>query len=308
MERKLNRGEQLFRNWHTTSAVRSRPDDYHLTTEDLADPVPDRWFPPALNAALALEEIQRQPSARRLIIHVSHLVHFLDYTTELELTVVNNAIALMTHGGISQNFTRSDHRAALMLYTDEGYHALFSRQIADQVAEHYCLERTQPMRAARLHQYIAQAPVDFREITEFLIAFVSETIITKELSMLTREQLVSPIFNMLRDHLNDEGRHSIFFAGCFARIIPKLNATEKLYVAQALCEIIPIFCRPDALFLQNVLSDEPELCKDILAALECTASARGPSVASFTLHAIQRTDLLANAHHRRLFREVGLIP
>ncbi|MEX5341512.1 diiron oxygenase [Pseudomonas sp. I2] len=211
-----DRGERAFHDWHQNSAVRSRPYAYLLTPQDLADTDPERWYPTSLNPVLSLSEVTKLPSSTRLNAHVAHLVHFLDYTTTLELTVVNDAVASMTLGALKQNFDAVDQRAALKLYTDEGYHALFSRQIADQLVEHFDIARHPAMRLLLLNQYIEQTPSTYKSLAVFMIAFVSETIITRELLDLSREQLVEPVFHMLRDHLHDEARHSVFFLIVFA--------------------------------------------------------------------------------------------
>ncbi|WP_337157261.1 diiron oxygenase [Pseudomonas putida] len=301
-------GSRAFKDWDRRSAVRSRPYQYCLSSRDLAVLEPERWYPTCLCPALQLEELRCLPSSSRLTAHIAHLVHFLDYTTSLELTVVNECVASITLGDLKRYFTSTDQRMALLLYTDEGYHASFSRKIADQVSEHFNLARYPSMRLSRLNYYLKKAPENYRYIAVFLVAFVSETVITKELLDLTRLQLIEPVFNMLRDHLHDEARHAIFFSGCLAKLLPQLSESEKAFTAHALSDILEIFFRPDREFLAALFGQDSFHFNIIIEQLESVIKERLPQVAAPTLLAIQRSTLLEDRVHRELFRKRGLLP
>lgn len=301
------RGFRSFDNWHEFSSVRSRQNLYLCTNADFEEAAPEKWFPIAISPALSHPEIVALTSPRRLRIHISHLIHFLDYTTKLEVEIVNEAVALMVHGSLSRYFNSSDHQIALKLYTDEGYHALFSRQQADQVSNHFRIERHDALRIRLLVQFIEQCPESMRDLSVFLVAFVSETVITKELALLNRQAIVPPVFAMLRDHLSDEARHSIFFAASFVKLISKLTEVEQSFAVDALSKIITLFYCPDSPFLRSLLADCPTACARLLTDLEQPASRRGCDIASLTLETIKHTGLLASARHVQLFKERGLL-
>jgi hypothetical protein len=124
-------------DWDNKAAVRVRRNDY-LLPDDLEQQLSIRdWFPPAFipYCKHPLIDTAGRPMAQRLA--ANHLVYFLDYTTLLEHRVVNRAVETLVHGELDVPIPRQMKTAALQLYTDEGYHALFSNEVAEQVAALY---------------------------------------------------------------------------------------------------------------------------------------------------------------------------
>ncbi|HDS1820440.1 TPA: diiron oxygenase [Pseudomonas putida] len=306
--KKNNRSNAVFRNWHLSSAVRSRPYAYGFSSEDFAQAEPSLWFPAVLSSALSHEALKNLPKSELLSAHVHHLVYFMDYTTELEIAHVNQAVRCMVSGSLEKYFNEDERRIALKLYADEGYHALFSREISDQVANHFGLVRMRSARIERLDQVLKKSPLGFRCLTKFCVAFVSETLITHELYKLSRASLVVPVAHMLNDHLHDEGRHAIFFSDCFVRLWWQIHKREKDYVVQMLLEVLAIFGRPDASFLHLVFKSRPALCVEVFDYLESNWTKRMPEISEMTLRAIQATDLLDDESYFLQFKAAGLIP
>ena len=200
-------------DWNNHASVRTSRHDYRLP-EDLQLQLQTRfWFPPAFLPYLSHPAIEAAGSKVMHRLAASHLVHFLDYTTLLEHRIVNRAVETIVHGELPAYIPPRMKTAALQLYTDEGYHALFSHHLAEQIAElHGFTGRPQmPLRITRLTGQIARTPESKRPLAWFLLGFVSETIIARELLDVCRETLVSSVNDMLRDHLADEARHSRFF-------------------------------------------------------------------------------------------------
>jgi len=308
MSIKTFRGLKAFRSWQHKSSVRARHHDYDLTADDLSAPSPEHWFPTTLSAALVLPEIKCLPTAKRLKAHVAHLVHFLDYTTDLEMTLVNRAVSLMVHGRISRYFDVAERQAVLMLYTDESFHAFVSRQMSDQVSLHFGISRKKSSRCIRIQRYLNRCPEKYREFAVFVVAFISETIITKELLIGTQGRLIAPVHSILQDHLLDEARHSLFFMDCFVKLIPQLDGCEKKFVTKALADLLRIFFRPDQMLLHSILGGDLQAYAHAVHQLECSAFERGRVTASSTLHTIQETKLLNEHCNALIFRELGLVP
>ncbi|MGJ7548320.1 diiron oxygenase [Pseudomonas alloputida] len=99
----------------------------------------------------------------------------------------------------------------LKLYADEGYHALFSKDLAEQIAGYHRLERYRSVRLKHLSRLLVRYSGKWEELALFVMAFISETVITRELSLLGQDDLNVPVFSMLTDHLHDEAKHSVFF-------------------------------------------------------------------------------------------------
>jgi len=307
MTKATKRSITLFRNWHSSSAVRSRPYAYQFTKTDFAHTEPGLWFPSALSPALTHDSVKSLPKKELLIIHASHLVHFMDYTTTLEMTYVNEAVRCIVVGSLNKYFEDDERRGALKLYTDEGYHALFSKKIADQVSKHFNLTRTKPARLERLNCILEKSPQNLKCLTHFCIGFVSETLITPELIKLSSDVLVAPVANMLRDHIHDEGRHAVFFSECFAKLWQKISKVERDYMAQILPEVLIAFCQPDLPFLHRLFKPRPTLAEEVTAYVLANRSVWMMEICGPTLRAIERTDLLDDEGYFLLFQSAGLM-
>lgn len=205
-------------------------------------------------------------------------------------------------------FDSEQCRIALKLYTDEGYHALFSRDLADQASKHFGLARVRSARIFGLDNIVAKSPLEYRCLTRFCIAFVSETLIARELLTLSSGSLVEPVAHVFKDHLHDEGRHAVFFAECFFQLWGRISRCEKNHVVKVLLEAISVFCRPDKPFLRLLFKTRPIIARKVISCLEANGSARMLEVSQPTLRAIKRTDLLDDESYFLQFRMAGLIP
>ncbi len=298
---------KAFQRWHSDSAVRSLPYRYEVTVDDFSVATPRFWFPPILIPALDHPAVAALPEQSLLHVHVKHLVHFLDYTTELEVGHVNGAVELMVTGALRKYFSNEERSVLLKLYVDEGYHALFSKDMADQIAHFFRLERSGGYRVFELKRFERECPSQFRELGAFVVAFVSETIVVRELSTLSRADLIRPIYHMFRDHLHDEGQHARVFMNCFVKLWGQLCVRDRDFVVDALVKVIHIFCRPDKVLNEVLFGDLSCSGDGVAEFLELRWRARIPRILEVTLMAIKRTDLLLCANYSEKFKRSGLL-
>ncbi|UQS13759.1 diiron oxygenase [Pseudomonas sp. HS6] len=301
-------------DWNTRASVRSSAHDYSLPA-DIAQQLETRhWFPPAFLPYLAHPAIE---AAGRSVVHrltANHLVHFLDYTTLLEHRIVNRAVEVIVHGELPVDVSPAMKTAAFQLYTDEGYHALFSHQVAEQIAGFYAItgRPVMPKRITRMNGLIDRTLQEQRPLTWFLLGFVSETIIARELLDVCRDSLVSGVNDMLRDHLTDEARHSRYFTEVFHYLWLHLGAQQRTFTATTLLEIIGIFFEVDKQWLQQSLCDAGIADNAVLEILGKMATrqasqlrARAGSIA--TLNALKKAGFFAEPQNQILFARAGLI-
>ncbi|MFP6832772.1 MAG: diiron oxygenase [Pseudomonas sp.] len=303
-----------LRDWDSRASVRSSTHDYQLP-DDVQQQLQSRyWFPPAFLPYLAHPAIQ---AAGREVLHrltANHLVHFLDYTTLLEHRIVNRAVEVIAHRELPIYVPLPMKHAALQLYTDEGYHALFSNRLAEQIAGLYGItgRPTIPRRITRMNAMIARTPEKNRALAWFLLGFVSETIIARELLDICRDTLVSSLNDMLRDHLADEARHSRYFAEVFHYCWLSMNSRQRTFVSRTLLEIIGIFFEVDERWLQQSLrgagiadSDVMEIVRGMATVQANRARARSGCIA--TVDALRKAGFFATPHNQTLFAKAGLI-
>lgn len=300
-------------DWDNKAAVRVRKNDYHLP-DDLEQQLSSRdWFPPAFIPYIEHPLINKAGRSVAQRLAANHLVYFLDYTTSLEHRVVNRAVETIVHGELAMPIPKQMKTAALQLYTDEGYHALFSNEVAEQIATLYDIGDRQPSRRIdRLLDVIdATSPVD-RSLAWFLLGFVSETIIAKELLVITRDTLVSTVYRMLRNHLEDEARHSRYFSEVFQYLWAALSQAQRDLTARMLLEIIDLYFEPDMPWLIRSLAsvgfDEQSSRQIITGLLQPDAHARRVrSGAVSTFAAMEKASFFDNDHNRQLFFQAGFI-
>ncbi|WP_447795139.1 diiron oxygenase [Pseudomonas farris] len=301
-------------DWNTRASVRTSEHDY-LLPPDLEQQLETRhWFPPGFLAYL------NHPTIKALgptVIHrlsANHLVYFLDYTTVLEHRIVNRSVETIVHGELKVHIPPRMKTAALQLYTDEGYHALFSNSLAEQIAGFYGinLRPLMPHRITRLNTLLDRAPDKHRTLAWFLVGFVSETIIAKELLDVCRDDLVSSVQAMLREHLADEARHSRYFSEVFHYLWLTLNSRQRAFAARLLLDSIRIFFEADERWLRESLRsagvDEIAVTEILgeLTSLQATFQ-RARSGAGATLQALKKAGFFDLPYNQQLFMTAGLI-
>ena len=300
--------------WDSRAAVRTSRHAY-LLPPDIEQQLETRyWFPPAFLSYLNHPAIK---DAGRAITHrlsANHLVYFLDYTTLLEHRIVNRSVETIVHGELGVCIPLRMKNAALQLYTDEGYHALFSNGLAEQIAVFYGMvdRPVMPQRITRLHALIERTPDRHKPLAWFLTGFVSETIIAKDLLDICRDVLVDGVQEMLRDHLADEALHSRYFSEVFHHLWLHLNSAQRLFCAGLLPEIIRVFFEVDERWLRvsfRSVGLSETSCADIIEGLfnaqACLQRAR--SGASATLNALKKAGFFDLPHNRQLFTRAGLL-
>ena len=301
-------------DWDNRAAVRTSKHTY-LLPPDIEQQLETRhWFPPAFLPYLNHPAVK---DAGRAITHrlsANHLVYFLDYTTLLEHRIVNRSVETIVHGELGVCIPQRMKNAALQLYTDEGYHALFSNSLAEQIAAFYGMvdRPVMPQRITRLHALLERTPDRHKPLAWFLTGFVSETIIAKDLLDICRDALVDGVQEMLRDHLADEARHSRYFCEVFHYLWLHLTSAQRLFCAGLLPEIIRVFFEVDERWLRASFRSvglSETACLEIIEGLSDAQATlqRARSGASATLSALKKAGFFDLPYNRQLFTKAGLL-
>ncbi|WP_017254428.1 diiron oxygenase [Pseudomonas tolaasii] len=303
-------------DWHNRASVRTKKNSYALPpVADLEQQLHTKgWFPPSFIHYFAHPAIEQASRQARHRLAANHLVYFLNYTTILEHKIVNRAVEVLIHDELRIELPHAMKIAALQLYTDEGYHALFSYELAAQVAEFYRMPvwDAPPKRIRLLLDLLDIGSDSSRALRWFMVGFVSETIIAKELLDLTGDTLVPTVYQMFREHLEDEARHSRYFCEVFQYLWPRLSSAQQLVSARQLIDIILVFSEVDEHWLAASLAsagiapNEAEQVIQQVVAPDARAR-RARSGATATLLAMKRAGFFEQQAHRELFSMAGLI-
>ena len=169
-----------------------------------------------------------------------------------------------------------------------------------------------PMRITQLNTAITRVPETDRPLAWFLLGFVSETIIARELLEVCRDTLVSSVSDMLRDHLADEARHSRYFSEVFHYLWLTLNSRQRTFSARMLLEFLRIFFEVDERWLKQSLRSvgiADDVIRKILDGLISPRASRQRTKAGAkaTLEAMTKAGFFALINNRKLFAKAGLV-
>ncbi|OYQ15203.1 aminobenzoate oxygenase [Pseudomonas mandelii] len=301
-------------DWNTRASVRVSEHTYQLPPDLKRQLETRHWFAPEFLPYLNHPAIKAAGRAVAHRLSANHLVYFLDYTTLLEHRIVNRSVETIVHNELGVSIPPRMKTAALQLYTDEAYHALFSNSLAEQIADIYGMTERPvlPQRIARLNALLDRTPDKHKALAWILVGFVSETIIAKELLDVCRDTLVSSVQEMLRDHLADEARHSRYFCEVFHYLWLQLSCGQRTFTARSLLEILLLFFEVDERWLGESLRSaglSEASVAQILGDLtgEQAQRLRARSGAGATLNAMKKAGFFDLPANRQLFSRAGLL-
>ena len=301
-----------LQNWDTKASVRVKPRRM-LHDEEALGHV---YFSPELvPIAQHPEVVALGPEAVRAM-QVQHLYRYLDFTTQLELEVVNTACRDIALGKIRARFPDVMREDAFKLCTDEAHHAYFSDDMKRQVAAATGIrpaELDTPRFLHRLRLLQSGLPAGLRPMAELLFTVVSETLISSILCEIPKDRrVVSAVRHIVADHAEDEGRHSAYFSQLFGYVWPQLSASEQVALGRHLPHYVLAFLSPDHAAIRRSLDILPldqatieRVVGETYPASEVVASAREAAVVTMRLFEYQ--GLLDNPAIRDEFAGQGLI-
>ncbi|MBP0633423.1 diiron oxygenase [Cupriavidus sp. AcVe19-1a] len=301
-----------FSNWNDDSVVRTRPYRYTCKSTDKDDPASGDWFFPSALTFLSNPLLAGLPQGQVQEILARNLITFLEYTTLLEHRIVNKSVQFIAQNCLPVSIPHGMRMDALRVYTDEGYHAIMSADVANQVSRIYGIaqENRQFSRIARLEAMAEtfQLPT----LGWFLIGFVSETAITTEFTKMGRTSLVPGVHNMLMDHLSDEWKHSRYFTGMFSYLWPRLTESERDFCATQLPSIIHECFRLDGSLLERDFCEmgiDSNIARIISEerGKESEHRLRARTGAVATLHALKSCSFFNDPRYVATFTRYGLI-
>lgn len=219
-------------HWYKTAGVRTGIRRMFLD-ETEAGKV---FFPEQLVPHLAHESVRALPAERLRELSVRHLYQFLLSATHVETRIVNRAAEMIATNRAGLDLPPSARLDAFKVYCDEGYHALYSLDLADQIAAVTRIpipECDYGGLVTRLEETGQRLLPGEPRLVALLQVVVFETLITAVLNELPNDpSVVTTVRDVMRDHARDEGRHHRFFTAflheLWAQLSPSLRAPVAL--------------------------------------------------------------------------------
>jgi hypothetical protein len=301
-----------LRHWDTRSSVRVKPRRL-LRDEEAMGRV---YFSPEL-VPIAEHPLVRRfgPEAVRQL-QVRQLYRYLDFTTQLELEVVNTVakeIALGKAGVELPDVMRED---AFKLCTDEAHHAYFSEDMKRQALASTGItpvEEGTPSFLVRLRGLQADLPSEMVSMSELLFTVVSETLISSILAEIPKDpRVVTAVRQVVEDHAEDEGRHSAYFSQLFGCFWPHVTGAQRTALGPQLPHYILAFLEPDRSATRRALARLPLEDDEIEAVIDqtypaATVASNARDAARVTLHLFENHGVLDDPRIGDEFRACGLI-
>lgn len=223
--------------WYETSGVRTGVRRMFHETEAGKVFFPDRLVP-----YLAHEAVRELPAERREELTVRHLYQFLLSTAHLETRVVNRGAELIANDRSGVELSAASRLDAFKVYCDEGYHALYSLDLATQIGE----VTGTPVPRWDYGGFVDQLGADVAAtmpgeptLAALLQVVVFETLITSVLNEVPPDvTVVTAVRDTVRDHARDEGHHHRYFTGFFHELWHQLDRDLRVTAVTALPRLI----------------------------------------------------------------------
>ncbi|HSV64767.1 MAG TPA: diiron oxygenase [Mycobacteriales bacterium] len=224
--------------WYREAGVRSGPRRYFADETDQGRV----FFPATLVPYLTHDAVRVLPPERLRELTIRHLYQFLFSTAHLETRVVNRGAELIANNRVGFDVPMAHRIDAFKVYCDEGYHSLYSLDLANQVAgatQVAIPEWGYGGLVDRLDATAAALVPDNPELARLMQVVVFETLITAVLNEVPADPtVITAIRQITRDHARDEGRHHRFFSAFFHQLWPSLDAAVRVTLAVALPALV----------------------------------------------------------------------
>jgi hypothetical protein len=196
------------------------------------------FYPQRLVPYLAHEALADLPESRRRALTIRHLYQFLMSTTHLETRVVNTTAELIANNRAGLDLPNTMRLDAFKVYCDEGYHALYSLDLADQIASATGVA-IPPWNYGGIVDWLQETGRRLLPgepaLVPLLQTVVFETLITAVLVEIPNDpSVITVVRDLTRDHAKDEGHHHRFFAQFFHELWANLDHRLRERVAHAL--------------------------------------------------------------------------
>jgi hypothetical protein len=231
-------GSDPMGHWYGAAGVRT---GVRRTFRDETD-LGRVFFPDRLVPHLGHEALRDLPARRRRELTIRHLYQFLLATAHVETRIVNPAAELIADDRSGLDLPMSMRLDAFKVYCDEGYHSLYSLDLADQVAADTGVAIPKLDYGGfvdRLAETGRRLLPDQPQLVPLLQVVVFETLITAVLNEIPHDPtVITAVRDITRDHARDEGHHHRFFSGFFHELWHQLDPSLRKPVAHALPPLI----------------------------------------------------------------------
>lgn len=236
--------------WNQKSSVRSTP----LRGDNLSESV-GLPFSPKLVPLANHPMITEDPKCLKTVLGY-RLLRSLQAIKLIELDYVFPVCREISLGRLVDSLTFQQRQTALLIATDECYHAVSMEKLTVEAACGYDLDRSL-LEKPQFVTYLEKV-TDENQLSPILAAlffcFVSETLVTGLMDLVPKDtQVVSVVRQVFGDHAQDEGFHCTYFMNIFEPTWKFLNTDQRETLGRVLPGIIISLVSSDKQFDRKVL-------------------------------------------------------
>ena len=231
---------------HASVRVSNKSYDLNLNDIDLNDDL--NWHLPSYSPILDHNDLKSLSDDQKRFVMGTQLLEFVEKTTIFEIEQVNNVannLALGKYDFDIPNLLKVD---AFKIYTDEGFHALFSKKMSDDIKKYYKIEDDITPYLKNFFLQLKKIGSKFDQkylyLSNLSSTIVSESMIVHDISNEMKSIVYEPIREMFRDHMIDEAYHANYFGTLFKVIWSQLSKKEKEIMSSNLCDSILLLSKP----------------------------------------------------------------
>lgn len=298
-------------HWYEKAGVRKAP---RRTLQGGTDGV--KLFPSTLIPYLQHERLVQLPPPEIDGLIARHLYQYLTFTAHFETRVVNRATERIANSRCGFEVPAETQLDAYKIYCDEAYHALYSRDVVNQIAAATRI----PAVDHDFDNFLCQLDIVGSEVlpdepvlVQLLQVVVFETLVTVILNDVPRDRTILPLVrDIVRDHAIDEARHHGYFSGLFRQMWATLGSELRCRTARCLPRLIVRSLWPhlrpvrESLLRAGLNVEEVyEVITDTYPEEKVRANIR--ETARYTLRLLESTGVFDVPGGRSAFEDEGLI-
>lgn len=234
--------------WNTASSVRSNPTTYDLNL-DTSPHSSKTWHLSGYSGILSLPEFDKLSEEDINYVMGLQLLEFVTKQARFEIECVNKVAQSLALDNYPYTISDTFKLDALKIYTDEGYHAYFTKKLANQIKTHFKLPQDKISRVVDIHfqnisEIGSQFPQQFSYLAELALVFVAENQIVADISTEMKSVVHEPIVSMFKDHLVDETFHAKYFAELLPILWEQMTDYEQSIFGTNICESMITLGKP----------------------------------------------------------------
>ena len=212
-------------------------------------------FPFIIKQFLQYPEVKALTQAELQPFYLQALCNVLYHVTQFEVNLVTDQCGKLANTDLGIELTNSIKQVAIAIGTDEMYHAFAARELLSDIEEltgvmpvvsqktkpelpKDTLVSSNPQAKVRLHpvEYFKNAvPEKLQRIAETTLLCLLENAVVDDLFEMAKDfQDTNPVAVYNREHIQDEGRHKVFFQRLLKYIWGALSEEDRIALGEAI--------------------------------------------------------------------------